>query len=216
MKICRLCLCLAVSVGVGLGAACTFPDVSFAPEGATDDGGAGDSGGLNAADALPKASEEDSGPVDPDGVKEDAATRDGGVVRPEAGADGAAGCGGLAGDACDCDGDKYGNQSCPAKDGGFDCDDFDNLVHPDAGFVAAQWDTKSPHTPAGDWDCDGVVTKQYPYKVSCGLLQDCKAQGFTGDPKCGETSDYIFCKPGLLGAIYCQDGPSEKRTQGCR
>jgi hypothetical protein len=196
----------SVATSALLFAACTFPEVSFAPS----DAAANDSA-TNAHDA---AIGPDTGAVDPDGVKQDAASRDGGVTRPEAGPDGEVqGCGGTGGTACDCDNDKVNNSSCGAKPA--DCDDFDPLIHPNAEFVAAKWDPSSPHTPVNDWNCDGTVTKQYSYNVNCGLLGNCSAQGFSGDPGCGESGTYVFCKP-AVGGLSCVVDKTETRTQGCR
>lgn len=208
-------------------AACTFPDVSFAPEGADVDGGNGTSSGSSGApgiDASGDAARDAGAGVDPDGVHQDAATRDpdSGIVRPEAGAEGGVqGCGAGGGNACDCDNDNVKNSSCPPQpSGGFDCDDFDPLVHPGTGFVAAKWDPTSPHTPQGDWNCDGTVTKQYSFSVSCGLLNDCNGQGFRDNPGCGESGDYVFCKSALLPGVglACAEDKTkqETRTQGCR
>lgn len=191
---------LAVAGVFGIAAACTFPDASYRDPSGT----LGDDGG---EDAAAPGDDRDSD-VDPNGRNEDAATREdgGGRIEDEAG------CGA---DRCDCDQDGVGNNGCAVPDGGaVDCDDFDKLVHPGQSFVSSPWTTSSPHLPAGDWNCDGTVTKQYPHSVgACAGLSCAKQEGFVGDPGCGETADYVVCKSATLS---CSEESREQRVQGCR
>ena len=87
-------------------------------------------------------------------------------------------------DPCDKDDDGYLAVAC---DGG-DCDDDDPRAHPaaDAGFITSLISSVT----VGDWNCDGVVTKQFGYDLNCGALSmgaNCvTVSGFVGDPACGE------------------------------
>lgn len=199
-------------------AACSFPEIDFT---VTDSGTTPD--GMVVSDATPIADgplADTSAPpqhdVDPEGGAADAQTRDANtVIDHDAGADG--GCGMLPGTPCDCDEDtapKEGGACVSPINTAPDCDDFDPFIHPGVGFVAVPWDTASPHLPAGDWDCDGVVTKQYNYNIGCSLF-DC-TEGFPTDVPCGIASNYNYCKGlTLLGVSVCQVDHTETKTQGC-
>lgn len=118
-----------------------------------------------------------------------------------------AGDAGVDADPCDRDRDGFRDKSDAC--GGDDCDDDDDRAHPDAGFTS----TPATTTTNGDFDCDGVVTRQFKENVSCALLGDCTLQGFSGNPPCGVASEYIQCKGTNLN---CSIGTSEIRTQGCK
>lgn len=181
--------------------ACSFPEATFAvldgddaaiPEGGTD--------------ASPPPSPEASlpGDVDPNGTKEEAGVRDDASVKIEAGADG----GGCVGTACDCDNDGVMNSGC----GGLDCDDFDGLIRPtQTKLIEEPW--SSLHTPAGDWNCNGTVVKRFNYNQTCPLLTGDCTEGFAGDPACGTSGTYNFCKSVIL--VGCMLDHSEQRTQAC-
>lgn len=208
----------------GLFEACSFPDVQFRDS--TTEGGA--PADATISDALFEAGKELDGgrtrpaDVDPEAGARDAATRgDAGIARPEAGVDaGPVGCAGAGGNACDCDKDDSlnGGPGCvPEPPSKADCDDFDPLVYPEQDFVAADWDPRSPHVPANDWNCDGKVTKQFDYGIQC-TLSDC-TEGFAEDIPCNAQGTYNICKPSLnvLGLLtLCSVGRTEQRTQGCR
>jgi hypothetical protein len=199
-----LLLALAVSPVLVIGAACSFPDVSFAPAGAGSEGGTGDGG--TGEGAVVGANED----VDPDGASQEAATRPDGGGKADA-----AGC------TCDCDHDGFtamGNVCEGGTSAMLDCDDLDTLIKPDSGFVAADW--SSTHSPPGDWNCDGVRTKQYDYNQKCNDVNNCNGKsGFNDDPNCGETMTYNNClyNPGLAGiGASCKVGSTVPATQGCK
>ena len=211
---------VSIALGGGLVGACGFPEVSFRSEDA--EGGPEAGAGIAPPPSAPaSAAETGTDPpanlppdVDPGGKDDDAATREDGGTRVEAGPDGA--CQGAGGNGCDCDGDYAKNASCAT--GALDCDDFDGLVRPGQGFVASPWDSTSPHAPAGDWNCDGTVTKQYAYGVTCGLLANC-TEGFASNPGCGQSATYNVCEQiiNVLGLpIGCHVKSSDARPQGCR
>jgi len=164
--------------------------------------------------------------VDPSGKEQDAETRDDVFVpRPDAGPDApTGGCGNATADPCDCDGDKSKNHSpgcAPPLPEKPDCDDYDKLVSPkQASFIAStQWDSNSPVPLAFDWNCDGTVTKQFPYDVKCSLANCAKTEGFSGNPGCGQPGEYIFCEELLLPiGLICQvnKGKTQVRIQGCK
>jgi hypothetical protein len=170
-----------------------------------------DLGGLSgptAADAGADASDDaatDTAPPPP--PPQDAADVD--ATRIDAGPD--ATC-------CDCDNDTYVRDGCDAgPDATIDCDDLNPAIHPGQSFVSAHWDNASPHVPAGDWNCDGVVTKQYAYDFTCAggppPLACTGTEGLIGDPECGQTASYETCTNGPVG---CKPSAPEIRTQGCR
>jgi len=159
-----------------------------------------------AGDALPPIGANED--VDPDGGSSDAMTIPDGGGRLEAGID-AASC-------CDCDGDgfKTDGGTCAKPSG--DCDDLHPYLKPGQAFIASPvWDT--PHTPVFDWDCNGAVSKQFNYGISCDTLVagGCDKQGFTTDVACGASGTYVFCKSAGLG-LNCAVDRMETRTQGCR
>ena len=156
-------------------------------------------------DALPPIGANED--VDPDGGSSDAMTIPDGGGRLEAGID-AASC-------CDCDGDgfKADGGACPKLSD--DCDDLHPYLKPGQAFITSPvWDTT--HTPVFDWDCNGAVSKQYNYGISCGTnVGGCNKQGFATDVACGASGTYVFCKPANLG-LNCMVDRMETRTQACR
>jgi hypothetical protein len=201
----KLLLAIAMSPVVVIGAACSFPDVAFAPAGGTPESGTSDS---PTGDTGAVGANED---VDPDGASQEAATRSNGGPKIDA-----AGC------TCDCDTDGF-QPATGGCDGGPgprpDCDDFDDLIKPDAGFVAAPW--TSGHTPSDDWNCDGVRTKQYDYNQKCTDPKSCNGKaGFDGDPNCNEPGMYNTClyNAGIAGVVgaSCKVGSTATVTQACK
>ena len=204
---------LAASVPAGaiaIAAACSFPAPTLVPDDGAETGSSSGGDGDPNADAAPaEASLVDSvfgidgnQNVDPDGASQEAS------VAPDAGLIDANNC-----DAkCDCDDDGVATKdasACPTT--GNDCNDFDPFI-PHDGFVASR-----PRGHDGDWNCDGVVTKQFPVNVKCDLLTNCTAQGFRTDPACGATGEYIFCTKILLTGVCVEDtGKMEARAQGCK
>ena len=210
-----LLLAIAFSPALAIGAACTFPDVAFAPAGGTPESGTSDSptgsdAPLTGEGGTVGANED----VDPTGATMDAtAVPDG--QRIEAGPDG----------CCDCDMDGFKPDSgsddaaactsLPSQD----CDDLNKYVSPASGFVASDtWD--SPHLPKYDWNCDGVRTKQYDYNQTCTDANNCNGKsGFMDDPNCGEMSTINVCQysPGVAGLLAsCKVGSTFTATQGCK
>jgi hypothetical protein len=192
---------------MAIASACSFPEPALVP----GEGGATESG---SQDGQPtESAPSDAGlvdsvfsidgneNVDPEGGAQEASTRPDGAALVDA-----AGCP----DKCDCDGDgvRSDNPSCGPT--GADCNDLDPFV-PHDGFVA----DPPPPGADGDWDCDGTVTKQFPVNVNCGVLSDCNAAGFTGDPACGTFGQFVTCAPTLV-PLVCKDGGVKLLTQGCR
>jgi hypothetical protein len=208
-----LLVAIAISPVLLIGAACSFPDVSFAPAGGTPESGTSDtpmgSDGQVTGDGAAVGANED---VDPTGAMMDA-SKVPDSQRIEAGPDG----------CCDCDNDQFkpdssacASTSLPSRD----CDDLNPYIHPSSGFVAsATFD--STHTPAFDWDCDGVRVKQYDYNQKCTDANNCNGKsGFNDDPNCGETATLNICNynPGVLGIVLasCSVGSTLQTTQGCK
>lgn len=209
-----LMIALGASPLLAIGAACSFPDVAFAPAGGTEagtDSPIGADGPIRGEGGAVGANED----VDPTGATMDASTVPDGGQRIEAGP---AGC-------CDCDMDGFKPDagtdaaactSLPSQD----CDDLNRYVVPGSGFVAsATWD--SPHTPKYDWNCDGVRTKQLDYNQPCTDPNNCNGKsGFKDDPECGEMSTINVCQynPGVAGVLLasCKVGSTFTATQGCK
>ncbi len=110
--------------------------------------------------------------------------------------------GGEGGNPCDKDNDTYIAESC----GGTDCDDNDPLVHPGQTFQTIIPDAGSNF---GDWNCDGVVEKEFP-TMSCNIAVCGNTEGFAIAEGCGVTGQYETCS-GL-----CAYADAGARTQGCR
>jgi hypothetical protein len=114
---------------------------------------------------------------------------------------------------CDCDNDGFDRPGC-GNDAGLDCDDNDSRYRPNQSFVI----DKPESGKTGDWDCRNGVEKLFPTNVTCGLLtlSGCAgAEGFNGDPGCGEEATYVRCTPAILG-LLCTIGSSETKKQACR
>lgn len=196
-------IAFAMSTAGAIGASCSFPEPTFGPVGpdsSTTDGPAIDSPGDS-----PVGANED---VDPTGVQKDATTLPDGGGRLEAGID-AASC-------CDCDNDMFTAEGGTCGKPSGDCDDLHPFIKPGSEFVASvTWDTT--HAPIYDWDCNGTVSKQYNYGVSCNTLitGGCEKQGFTTDVACGASGPYVICKAPGIG-LSCVVDKTETRTQGCR
>lgn len=203
---------LAASVlafAVAIASACSFPEptlVDPVTEGGSSSGG--DSEPTADGTVFEDASLVDNifaidgnQNVDPDGGGQEAS------VAPEAGLVDATGC-----DPCDCDDDDAKSEAGACGAGGTDCNDLDPFI-PHDGFVASK-----PNGHSGDWNCDGVVTKQFPVNLNCGLLANCSAAGFSGDPPCGAGGMFVRCKnialplPGVL----CEVGSTETVVQACK
>lgn len=118
-------------------------------------------------------------------------------------------------DAMDpCDQDRDGFRAANALCGGDDCDDGDPRAHPNADFVAAA----PPATTNGDWNCDGVIEKQWATHVSCFSVGGSSAcdtlSGFLDDPACGESGRFVQCE--LRSGSRCVPAAFEIRRQSCR
>lgn len=210
----RRCFFLAASVPAGaiaVASACSFPEpilVADGSEGGSSSGG-GDADGADGS--IPEDATfvdsvfaiDGNQNVDPDGASQEAS------VAPEAGVIDAASC-----NKCDCDDDKTNTNDAASGCAtlGKDCNDLDPFIPYKGGYIASR-----PQGHDGDWNCDGVVTKQLAVNVKCDLLADCSAQGFKTDPACGATGEYIFCTKILLTGLCIEDtAKTEARAQGCK
>jgi hypothetical protein len=140
---------------------------------------------------------------------------------PEAtGGDGTAGLDGFAAEsgadarACDQDGD---NDNAPgAVCGGNDCDDHDARAY----WGEPNFLTYTPTTTTnGDWNCNGVLEKQYPPNVMCGLvnLGSCATTaGFSNDPACGTPGPFVQCQTNTGGLLCVAGTMSTTKVQGCK
>lgn len=211
-----LLVALAASPLLAIGAACSFPDVSFAPSGGVPESGTTDSptgsdGPVTGEGGSVVGANED---VDPMGATKDASTVPDGGGHIEAGPDG----------CCDCDDDQVmadgGSCAKPARD----CDDLNPFIFPGQGPVSSSmWNTA--WTPTYDWDCNGVVLKQYNHSLGkCSshsqVLDTCAAHqgGFEGDPACGTSGHYVITcanDPTLL-SMGCVETAGIDRVQGCQ
>lgn len=211
----RLLVVGGITSAVVIAAACSFPDVTFAPaESGASDSPTGDAPSADApsGDAHPVGANED---VDPTGADADATTVPEGGGRIDAGPD--ATC-------CDCDDDGFRGDTGTCKAAG-DCDDLSPFVHPNQAFVAsASW--PSDHMPTYDWDCNGTVVKQYNHGIgTCAShskldLNGCGAyvNGFEGDPQCGAIGHYVTgcAADPVLTNLPCKETAGDDRVQGCR
>ncbi len=193
-------------LAVAAVAACGFPDVNYSTS------------PVDGASPPFEASGDDGPPVTGneagDGVADGPAYRDasedvndaaGGDVGVDSATDGA---------MCDYDQDQYPAQG--AACGGLDCDDHDPHANP--GVMNFQ--TYPPHPPTnGDWNCDGVVEKEFTPNVSCNMLMLGPAcatlTGFIGDPPCGSVGAFVQCAAGTLG-LTCTEGAMSMQVQGCK
>jgi len=104
------------------------------------------------------------------------------------------------------------DQASPGLDAASPRDAAPDGCDRDIGFVTSV----PPPGKDGDWNCDGVVTRQHRTGViGCnGTAADCAAaSGFVLAPECGESDDFIVCA--TIGSI-CTPIKREERTQGCR
>lgn len=122
-------------------------------------------------------------------------------------------------DAASCDQDKDGYQrgggTCHPDTSAIDCDDLNPLAFPGEGaYISA----KPPKTMplAGDWNCDGVVDKQYTAIATCaGLAIGCNTRGgIKADAPCGGEIVKVDCV--LSGIGGCADGTTSAATMGCK
>jgi hypothetical protein len=116
---------------------------------------------------------------------------------------------------CDCDGDgdkAKGKTGCGGSGG--DCDDGD----PRRNSKVTSFLPDVPVGHAGDWDCNGTVTKEYPEGINCAsyltLTTGCTQQGYKGTPACGTTATLVQCKAGPL--TNCVDGTTTTITVKCK
>lgn len=202
------------AIACAIGAACSFPDVSFAPAGIVEGGpaesGEGSVDGAKNDAGKPVGANED--------VEESGATSDATTAPDSQRIEGGAGC-------CDCDNDTFMIDGGMCAKAPRDCDDLNPYIYPSQTFVSSPvWD--SLHIPTYDWNCDGVPTKQYNYDMGkcsthakldvggCGQYQG----GFEGNPQCGQSGHYVVvCGPDPnIGSLNCIEMQGDNRVQGCR
>jgi hypothetical protein len=190
---------------LAIASACGFPEPTLVDPG-SDGGPGGDSNPGDDGPVPQDATLADSvfgidgnQNVDPDGGSQESS------VAPEASLIDANGC-----VSCNCDGDDAASEAGTC--GGNDCNDLDPFI-PHDGYVKSK-----PVGHSGDWNCDGIVTKQFPVNVDCGLLANCKTAGFTGDPACGTAGEFVTCKELAipLSGVLCQKGATETVIQACK
>jgi hypothetical protein len=119
---------------------------------------------------------------------------------------------------CDCDGDGFVTKDaavCPDASGAprSDCDDLDTRANPDAGF--------SKEVPTvetkGDWNCDGVTNREFPFNVKCsenGSVGCTSIAGFKDDPPCGSTGQFVTCQ--TVGGVFCGEATTTTVVQRCK
>ncbi len=106
-----------------------------------------------------------------------------------------------------CDEDNDGYRATGACDGG-DCNDHDPRVHPGiTGWV----DDIPDASPWGDWNCDGIIEKEYPNVITT-CTTSCGAEGFPASLGCGISGYLVSC----VGTVVCSNGDGGFATQGCR
>ena len=198
---------LAIALACLIGAACTFPDVAFAPPGGGADGGeGGGNGGEGGTDGSRDGTTSDSTVADgeTDAGIADAPPLDGTSTKPDTG---------TCIDPCDCD--KDGFKARDAGCGGNDCDDTDNRANPSANF---RTDLATKDTN-GDWNCDRVTERLIKnVNVKCnGLGDTCPGgrEGLQADIPCGTYGTYVVCAPGAVG-VTCDQVDSGTVRQECR
>lgn len=106
------------------------------------------------------------------------------------------------------DGDGVTSEAC----GGADCDDTDPLTHPGADFV----DVTPPAGKNGDWNCDGVVTKQFSENLDCSSFtaDECATHlGYTTKATCGDLLTFVAC---FVSQGACLARVEGLRKQGCK
>jgi hypothetical protein len=144
-----------------------------------------------------------------DAAVTDAATRSDANTKVDA-----AGC-----TTCDCDKDGYFKRGAGC-DGGpgtvYDCDDTDDFISPARGFVK-DFTWTSSYSVVYDWNCSGMVERDYPTNLTCGgtVITGCTGgQGYKGaGPGCGQSDDYFECK-GVNG--LCAASKIDSRVQNCK
>jgi hypothetical protein len=187
------------SAAVALAVACTFPEVSFAPDDATRPGD---------ETATPEGST--PGPASDAAILE-ATTRDDATARVPDGS--------CLPDDCDCDKDLFFRGGCDSgakPDAQVDCDDLDPLRKPDAGLTGEP--PPAGQVPAGDWNCDSRTDTAYPSGIQCaaGLGGCTGGPGFKDAPGCGLAADYFECKDLGLTKGGCQAVKIDSRVQLCK
>lgn len=196
------------SVAAGLIVACSFPEVTFAPVGAGEDGGS--------SDATTDVSNDVRVLVDGADPAEQ-------IVKDAGQAIDAAAC---AANDCDCDDDTYKDltKAGCAPDAGVDagvtdCDDFDSRTHPNQGPLE---DMPAPPRN-GDWNCVNGLEKFYKPNIDCTKLSAgsaCdSAFGFENDPACGKSGVYVTCKTVADLALFQKcvvGGQSLDKVQACK
>lgn len=110
---------------------------------------------------------------------------------------------------CDCDGDGYLSVGAC---GGDDCDDHDPQVHP--GQTDYHEEPAANPAVGFDYDCSGTAEHDPEQAVvSCGLLDLLLCvdnEGFKGSaPPCGESGEWVRCKPNALGLTCTQESLGE-------
>lgn len=191
-------------------AACSFPDVTYAPP----DSSTADDHTVDApvADAPVVDAPEDGGGEDVTvDVTED---RVADVISDyvfEAPPDA---------NPCDKDGDGHldkNNAACGGK--ADDCCDTDPRVYPgEPTYYPAAYDCKETSSVSFDYNCDGTNEAEYNTNVNCSSLLGigCSGYGFLGnDPGCGYSGPFGSCSPGVASCnqmLAQQPYP----TQGCR
>lgn len=115
---------------------------------------------------------------------------------------------------CDCDGDGDKAKDKTGCGGGGDCDDGD----PRRNSKVTSFLSDVPVGHAGDWDCNGTVTKEYAEGINCAsyltLTTGCSQQGYKGTPACGTTATLVQCKAGPL--TNCVDGTTTTVSVKCK
>jgi hypothetical protein len=199
-------------LAAGGAVACTFPEVTYAPQ----DGSMGPSDGAAGGDG--RAHEDGGGGGEGDG---DDATVD--VIEDrvadvvsdyvfEAAPDA---------DPCDKDRDGHRDKSNLAACGADadDCCDTDPRVYPgEPSYYAAAYDCRETSSVSFDYNCDGKDEGEYSVNLqqTCGglSLTGCQGTGFIGDPGCGGTGPFGNCAPSGLSCSAQTTSATEQ--QYCR
>jgi hypothetical protein len=215
----------AAAIVVAFLAGCTFPEVRLedgaddvgsvggdasSGEASTDargdatptDGSDGHAPETTSADGVPPGDDgvdtadthviDDTNPPPPDDAHEDSGT-------------------------CDRDHDGYEPiaAGCAPASGAADCDDETFAANP--GVLDLVIVPPPPTLPlGGDWNCNGVLEKQFTQIASCpGLSLGCTTRsGITADVPCGATTTYVSCVVSTL--VGCVEGAKTTVTMGCK
>ncbi|MBX3207806.1 MAG: hypothetical protein KF764_22355 [Labilithrix sp.] len=190
-----------------VGVACSFPEVTF---------GSGD-GAEGGAEAAPDDAQGDAATDDVSFVADAVAREDGrGAIMDASVCE--------ARPKCDCDDDGFAAVDCDVDAAGLtsskgaplklgDCDDLDPLRFPGQDYVS---EVPEPGKD-GDWNCNDVVERFPPAKVTCAGngLGGCRGNpGFLIEPVCGTAEDVYACEAQGIGA--CRSIPKGKATQLCK